>query len=99
MLRTCLALLVAGVGYVVLLGWYLGFPVLTRFGTDLIPMAPPTATLFLLYGLALYFRARMPLRRRAVWVITAAVCTGAAVSLLIFVLSCFGIHLEIEHPG
>ena len=50
-------------------------------------MAPSTALLFILYGVAAALRARFPLRRGAYWLGVALHCTGALVALLLFSLS------------
>jgi hypothetical protein len=50
----------AALGLLVLLGWILQLPLLTSFGANLIPMAPSTALLFILLGIALSLRSRMP---------------------------------------
>ena len=89
----------AGLGFVALLGWVLGWPRLASFGAGLMPMAPSTAVLFLLYGLAIGVRVQTPFGRRALRISVAAVCVGALVALLLFVLSCLEIHWEVEHLG
>lgn len=47
-------MIVAGFGFVALLGWFLQFPLLATFGKDLVPMAPSTAILFVLLGVVLF---------------------------------------------
>jgi PAS domain S-box-containing protein len=89
----------AGMGLLTLLGWVLKLPLLASFGKDLIPMAPSTAVLFLLYGAAVCLRARSPLSQRAFRFSVALVGLGTMVALLLFTLGCLNIHLEIEHPG
>ena len=98
------ALLAAGVitsamGLLALLGWILKLPLLASFGVNLIPMAPSTAVLFLLYGAAVCLRARLPLSQLAFRISMAMVGLGTMVALLLFTLGCLNIHLEIEHPG
>ena len=51
-------IVVATIGLLALLGWFLGLPLLASFKTDYIPMAPSTAALFLLYGAAVCLCAR-----------------------------------------
>ena len=46
--------LAAVTGIVALLGWILGNLLLASFGSP-VPMAPSTALLFILYGIALFF--------------------------------------------
>lgn len=52
------ALTAAGLGLLALAGWLLGMPVLASFGVDLVPMAPSTALLFVLFGVLLARRPR-----------------------------------------
>ena len=89
----------AGMGLLTLLGWVLKLPLLASFGKDLIPMAPSTAVLFLLYGAAVCLRARSPLSQRAFRFSVALVGLGTMVALLLFTLGCLNFHLEIEHPA
>ena len=63
------------------------------------PMAPSTAVLFLLYGVAICLRARTPLSRRACWASVAMVCLGTVVALLLLTLGCLDIHWTAEHLG
>ncbi|MCY2989765.1 MAG: PAS domain S-box protein [Planctomycetota bacterium] len=91
--------LAAAFGFVTLLGWILGLPRLGSFGADLMPMAPSTAVLLLLYGIAICVRARTPLSRRVLRISVAAGWLGAMLSLLLFTLGCLGIQGEVEHLG
>ena len=99
MLLLVFALLAAAFGFLALLGWVLELPRLTSFGADLMPMAPSTAVLFLLFGAATGLRGRTPLSRRSFWVSVAAGWFGALAALLLFVLSCLNIHWAVEHLG
>src|SRR3990172_8361940 len=86
-----------GVGLVALSRWILGLPFLATFGTRLIPMAPSTALLFTLFGLALSLANRYS-RYRSAYVIGITVSSIGAVSgLVFFVLSTMGIYLRAEH--
>ena len=81
-----------------MLGWVLGYPVLASFGPQ-IPMAPSTALLFILFGMAVLSRVRRP-RSRPVYLggmVLGAI--GVLVGLLLFILSSRGIHWGIEHLG
>jgi PAS domain S-box-containing protein len=89
----------AGMGFLTLLGWVLKLPLLASFGAGLVPMAPSTAVLFLLYGAAICLRARPPLSQRAFRFSVAMVGLGTMVALLLFMLGCLNIHWEIEHIG
>ncbi|HEX9716195.1 MAG TPA: ATP-binding protein [Desulfurivibrionaceae bacterium] len=96
-LRLC-ALFVAVTGGIALLGWILGLPFLSSLGSGNIPVAPSTALLFVLYGVALALRSRPP-QRGAYWAGLAITSAGAVVALLLLILSWQGIYLEAEHPG
>src|ERR1039458_6188232 len=89
----------SALGFLALLGWVLGLPLLANFGVDLIPMAPSTAVLFVLYGAAVCLRARLPLSRRFFWISVAAGCLGTLIALLLFTLGCLDIQWSVEHLG
>ncbi|MBI5510882.1 MAG: PAS domain S-box protein [Deltaproteobacteria bacterium] len=91
--------LVAAFGFSALAGWVLDLPQLASLGSGLIPMAPSTASLFVLHGLVLWLRAESPQTRLAAWTAHAAAGLAALVALLLFVLGGLGIHLEAEHLG
>ncbi len=92
-------IITVGMGFLALLGWVLKLPLLASFGEGLIPMAPSTAVLFLLYGAAIRLRARTPLSQSAFRFSVAMVGLGTMVALLLFILGCLNIHLDVEHPG
>ena len=89
----------AALAVVALRGWVLKLPLLASFGTDLIPMAPSTAVLFLLFGAAACLRVRTPLRPWAYSLSAAMVALGTLVALLLFTLGCLDIHWTAEHLG
>src|ERR1017187_6972186 len=89
----------AAIGLLALLGWVLDLPRLASFGADLIPMAPSTALLFLLYGVAVCLRTRTPLSHRTFRISVAMVGLGTMVALLLFALGCLNIHWTVEHLG
>ena len=89
----------AAFGLLALLGWVLGWPLLTSFGADLIPMAPSTAVLFLLNGVAVSLRARTPLSGRAYKFSVMAGFLGILVSLGVFMLGYLDIQWSGEHIG
>jgi len=91
-----LSIVVLGIGVIALLGWVLNLPDLASFWTDLIPMAPDTAFLLIVYGLAVCVRVWAPLKCRSVWVI-AACGVGAILMLFMFVLSCTRVYWAGEH--
>ena len=92
-------IITAALGFVALLGWVLGLPLLASFGTGRMPMAPSTAVLFLLFGAAICSRARTPLSDRAFRISRVAGGLLALVALLLFVLSSLNIHPDLEHFG
>jgi PAS domain S-box-containing protein len=98
LVRICGAL-AAGAGVVALLGWSSGLLFLASLGSGKIPMAPSTALLFVLYGVATVLRARLPLQRGAYWLGVALNGAGALVAVLLFFLSYQGIYLEAERLG
>ena len=63
-LAQVLGLSSAGLGVVSLLGWILGYPFLSTFGADLIPMAPSTSLLFVVSGVMLFFSSRSQYNRQ-----------------------------------
>jgi PAS domain S-box-containing protein len=89
----------AVIGLLVLLGWILRLSSLTSFGTNLIPMAPSTALLFILNGCALAVHTRMP-QSRGVRVACLFIGAFIAISgLSLFFSSSRGIYLGIERLG
>ncbi len=93
------AAFVAGVGLVALLGWVLGLPVLASLGSGMIPVAPSTAELFVLYAVSLFLRSDQPLPR---WKYLAGMSingAGALIATLLLVLSLLGVRLKAEHLG
>ncbi len=87
------------IGFVALLGWILDFPLLASFGAHLIPMAPSTAILFIVFGLVLLFRNRYS-QSRGVYVAGMVLGSmGAIISLLLFTLSSSGIYSRVEFFG
>jgi PAS domain S-box-containing protein len=92
-------ILTSALGLLALVGWVLGLPLPANFGVDLIPMAPSTAVLFVLYGTAVCLRARLPLTRRAFRMSVTAGCLGALVALLLFTLGCLHMQWPVESLG
>jgi len=96
--RTC-SLLAAGTGFVALLGWVLQLPFLTNFGSGKIPMPLSTALLFVLYGIAIFLCAHLPMHRGAYRVGLLLNIAGTLVVLPLFFLSILGILPTVEHFG
>lgn len=93
------SLLVTGAGFITLLGWILQLPFLTGLGSGRIPMAPNTALLFVLYGIAAFLRAQLPTHRGAYRAGLVLNIAGILVALPLLFLSSLGIHPAIEHLG
>ena len=92
-------ILTAAIGFLALLGWILRFPLLTNFGSNLIPMAPSTAFLLVLFGAAIFFRNRFP-RYRGTYLMSIFIGSVVTVtSLLLFFFSSAGTYPQIEHLG
>jgi len=91
--------LALGISTFTLIGWILGSIVLTSFGSGLIPMAPSTAFLFILFCGAILLCTQFPkvLWSYKVGIIISSI--GILIALLFFFLSSFGIRLAIEHLG
>ena len=88
-----------GFGLIALLGWALGLPFLASLGSGNIPMAPSTALLFVLYGIAALLRVRLPLGRGPRGVGVAVNSAGALIALLLLILSFLGIRPAAELLG
>ncbi|MEK6743450.1 MAG: PAS domain S-box protein [Nitrospirota bacterium] len=93
------AVLVAAIGLVALLGWVIGRPTLVSLGSGMIPVAPSTAVMFMLYGAAVFIRTRLPDSRSAYWTGLSITATGALVAALLLNSSLRGIQPDAEHLG
>jgi hypothetical protein len=89
----------AGAGLLALLVWVFGRPFLASLVSGAVPMAPSTAVLFVLYGIAAFLRAPVPLHRRAYRIGLVVNTAGALVALLLGFLSSLGIRPEVERLG
>ncbi len=98
LIRAC-GMLAGAAGAAALLGWIFAIPFLSSLGSGKIPMAPSTAVLFLLYGLVLTFRPKIPLRKGLYWASLSASLLGCLVGLLLLSLSAQRIYLGIETLG
>jgi signal transduction histidine kinase len=85
-------------GIAALLGWLLDLPFLASLGSGMIPVAPSTALMFVMYGVALFLRS-LPSHRGAYLAGLSIVSAGALVALLLFILSSLGIHPDAESFG
>lgn len=93
------ALTAAALGVVALAGWLTGKPRLAALGEDLIPMAPSTAVLFLLYGAILFARARYPEQAR-LRVVALLVFTGGTLAASVLgLLASTRTYLAVERLG
>jgi len=93
------SLLAAGTGFIALIGWGFRIPLLSSLGPARIPMAPSTALLFVLYGIAVFSHPGLTGGGRAyrLSLVLNSACMLAA--LLLFFLSILGIHPSFEHMG
>jgi signal transduction histidine kinase len=98
LVRGC-SLLAAAIGSLAWLGLALGMPRLASLSDSLIPMAPSTALLFIIYGLIGFFAAHGTPGRRTVRIFLVLMACCSAISGTFFVLSLHGIYLDIEHLG
>jgi PAS domain S-box-containing protein len=89
----------AAFGLLALLGWFSGFPLLTSFGANFIPMAPSTALLFMLFGIALSFNNLFSNYKhtRHIYLVFSILCILAA--FLHLCASYKGILPQIDHLG
>lgn len=89
----------AAAGALALLGWALGEPLLTSFGSRNIPMAPSTALLFLVFGATAVLSAGRVDGTTRRTVAVAGAISGGAVALFLLVASLGGLRLPVEHLG
>jgi PAS domain S-box-containing protein len=89
----------ACLGALALLGWLLGLPLLATFGEGLIPMAPSSALLIILFGVAVSLGAVEPLPRARRMVCGAMAAAGTLVVLVLFVASIHGVLWKAESLG
>jgi len=92
-------LVTAGMGAIALLGWLLEVPSLASLGADLIPMAPSSAVLFILFGFAVSFCAVEPLTRATRILCAAIVASGMMAALVLFVAAARGVLWKAELIG
>jgi len=90
---------VAGVGLIALLGWVLGLPALASLGSGMIPVAPSTAVLFMLYAGAISLRTHLPKGPVSYWAGVSINAAGFLVALCLFILSVQDIQPDVEHLG
>ncbi|MDO8281898.1 MAG: ATP-binding protein [Thermodesulfovibrionia bacterium] len=91
-------MITACLGIAALVGWLAGLPMLTTFWPGMIPMAPSTALLFLLYGTGVILFARRPLTAAYRIALLIGV-VGALAGGFFFAISLMGTHSTIEHLG
>jgi len=96
--RIC-AILAACIGCVALLGWIINSPLLAGLGSGMIPVAPSTAVMIVLYAAAILLRTDLWKNRIAYWASGSICFAGGLIALLLLVLSLLGIRLEVEHLG
>ncbi|MDD2541298.1 MAG: GAF domain-containing protein, partial [Desulfuromonadaceae bacterium] len=86
-------------GCIAMAGWLLNVPFLASLGQGLVPMAPSTAILFILYGIGVLIADRASCDRRTMPLFLAVFVCGALISAALLVLSIRGVFLNIEHLG
>lgn len=91
--------LVIGLCGTALIGWFFGIPRLTSLGSEIIPMAPSTAVLFLLLGISLFFHTGVPQKSIGYRMGVASSFISLLVSLPILIFSTKGVYWNIEHLG
>ena len=89
----------ACMGGLALLGWVLKVPRLASLYESLIPMAPSTALLFLLFGIALSLCAVEPLPRFTRMLCSAIAALGIVVALVLFAAAAWGAQWKAELLG
>ncbi len=98
-LAAACGLIVAAMGSFALLGWILNLPAWPSLWTDTIPMAPSTALLFVVIGVAVCRAGRWPqadrLEKWAIPIGLVVTLTGLGLA----VTSSMGIYLQAEHLG
>jgi len=94
--RVC-GIVTAGFGIAALAGWIAGIPSLCSFGTDMVPMAPSTALLFLLYGILPLFLSQISRNHKFKVAMVLPCLTAIAVSTLLLSTSLSGRYLDAEH--
>lgn len=86
-------------GCLALMGWLLAMPRLASLGQGLIPMAPSTAVLFIVYGLV-FLSAHRAAHNRLLRLFCLSVCAVCAcLSMALLVLSSQDVYLAIERLG
>jgi PAS domain S-box-containing protein len=88
----------AMLGAAALFGWIIDSPLLTGFSATLIPMAPSTAMLFVLFGSIIGIHAR-PENRSFGWLTTTLVLVSMFIALALGVFGYFGMYSEVEYLG
>ncbi len=98
-LASVCSLAVGAIGLLTLGSWALGCWDAGTFGAGYVPMAPSTATMFVLCAVAILVRVHAPRRRAAFWVGLTVNAAVALVALVLLVLSVRGVYLGAEHLG
>ncbi|MFN3531168.1 MAG: putative bifunctional diguanylate cyclase/phosphodiesterase [Candidatus Brocadia sp.] len=86
----------ACLGIIALLGWALDFQLLASICSNYIPMAPNTATAFVVLGITLFVLTRWPVNRISWWLAKAAVIFVLLLGLLTLIQYLTDIGLGID---
>lgn len=89
----------AGIGCAAILGLLLNLPHLASLGKGLIPMAPSTAVLFIVFGSVLLSAQRSSRSRIKLWLIPIIFAVSGMIAAALFFFSIRGIYLDIESLG
>ena len=101
MIGSATGILTAGLGILALIGWAIDSPVLASLGVDRIPMAPSTAVLLIVYGVAFTLRRTTTDRAVSAGTISRALIVLGSISVLLILLTstALGVLLPIENLG
>lgn len=91
--------LTAVVGILALVGWAFDRPFLATIGSNIIPMAPSTAILFVLLSILLFLQSYVASHSGVSRIVLILVGVIILVSLTLLVLSLAGVHLQAESLG
>jgi signal transduction histidine kinase len=92
-------LISAILGFSAIVGWIFKFPGLSTFGNAFIPMAPSTAILFLVFGLAVFMNEEIRSNRYYRIAANIIIALGTLLAAALFASSSRGVFLAVESLG